>query len=194
MTLASSPIRISAVIIASCTCGTCSLLKASASAGTAFARPPSARAALHRVSASKLPKAAIGDARASSRCPSSVAGLWTLCLTKGTGSHPLNDCCSDVLNRPDQFGPPVPDKFARHAPDDCRGFRLRDCSPTLLAQPRHRRSAVASHAGHHDSNQLRRFILLEGACYHPLYARMPKIVASPRDRHGTRRRCGDQIG
>src|ERR1700746_1899494 len=163
MTLASSLIRIREVIIASCPCGTCSLLKASASAGTAFARPPSVRAALHRVSASELPNAALGDARGSSRCPPSVAGPPTWCLTKGIGSHPLNDCCGDVLDRPDHLGPAIPDKFAGHAPNDGRGFRLRDCSPSLLAQPRHRLSAVAPHAGHHDSNQPPRFILLQGA-------------------------------
>ena len=50
LTLASSPMRMSAVMIASRTRGTSSEASAAASAGTASAWPPSARAALHRVS------------------------------------------------------------------------------------------------------------------------------------------------
>ena len=53
-TLAASPMRISAVMMASRTRGTVSPTSAAASAGTASAWPASARAAAHRLSASEL--------------------------------------------------------------------------------------------------------------------------------------------
>src|SRR5512139_1114468 len=132
MTLASSPTRISAVMIASRTRATGSAASAAASAGTASARPPSARAALHRVSLSGLLRAATCDARLSSGGRPSFDGAVTSRLTNGMSPHQFDDRLRDLLDRPDLLGPAIPHEFARHAPHDRARFRLGNGAPASL--------------------------------------------------------------
>src|SRR3954467_8309307 len=203
MTLASSPTRMSAVMIASRTRGTCSTPSAVASAGTASTRPPSARAALHLTSISRLPNAAICGARSACGARSSAgrppvdAGAVTSRLTKGICTHQSDDRPGDLFDRPHLLGSSISYEFAGHAPDNGARLRLRDGSPALLAQPRHRICPVAPHPGHQHSNQLRGVVLLKRAGYHSFHSWMPWIVALRRHGHGDharRSRRDDQVG
>ena len=145
MTLASSPTRMSAVMIASRTRATCSTPSAAASAGTASARPPSARAALHRTSISGLPNAAICGARRACGARSSPArrpvdaGAVTSRLTNGMGTHQFDDRLGDLFDRPDVLGSSISYEFAGHAPDNGGGLLL----PRWSARPA--RAAASSH-------------------------------------------------
>src|SRR3954452_22316379 len=183
MTLASSPTRMSAVMIASRTRATCSTPSAAASAGTASARPPSARAAFHLTSISGLPNAAICGSRPSlcgatsspARRPAGD-GAVTPRLTKGMCPHQFDDRIGNLFDRPHLLGSSISYEFAGHAPDDSARLCLCDCSPALLVQPRHRICSVAPNSGHQHSDQLRANVMLKVDLYHSFHAWMPRIV------------------
>src|SRR6478672_1160317 len=169
MTLASSPTRISAVMIASRTRATCSTPSAVVSAGTASAQPPSARAALHLTSISGLPKAAICGARSALGARSSTdrrpvdAGAVTSRLTKGMSTHQFDDRLGDLFDRPHLLGSSISYEFAGHAPDNGARLCLCDGSPAPLVQARHRICSVAPHSSHQHSDQLRGVVMLKRA-------------------------------
>src|SRR5688572_14094051 len=106
-------------MIVSRTRGAVSLPSASASAGTAAATPPSARAAVQRTSASGLFSAAMWDAAPPSvllSVSSPVLGADAPRLMNGIGFHPIGDGGGDLIDRPHQFGSTAFHKFARHSP------------------------------------------------------------------------------
>src|ERR1700733_10631595 len=119
-----------AVIRASRTRGTCSMPSADDSAGTASARPPRARAAYQRASASELLKAAMCAAMPLSDSLSTADVVIVGRLMRGIGTYQFNYCRRNVVDRMDELRSAVFDKFAWHAPDHRGGLRLRNSSPT----------------------------------------------------------------
>src|SRR6185369_13926903 len=181
LTLASSPMRIRAVMIASRTRGTVSAARAAASTGTAPERPARARAAAHLLSASALPRAASCSATSAPAPP--APGPLLLPLTRGIGAHQIDDCGGNVVERPYHFGTAILHQFAGHAPNNRGRLCLRDCPSPPLAESLHRLGAVIAHAGHQDANEPIGIELYKRAADQTFHTRVPWVAGVRRHWH-----------
>ena len=194
MTLASSPTRISAVMIASRTRGTCSAPSAAASAGTASAAAERTRGApadfgIRAVQCRNVRRQWHSAGRRARR------RRWSggTAFNEWHGPPPVRRWRSAISSTGrTNSAPPFLHELARHAPDDGGRFCLGNGAAAAPVQFGHRIRAVAAHSGHQHADQLPGVIMLERARHHALHARMPRIVALRRHRHRNhaRRRAG----
>src|SRR4051812_46453306 len=124
---------------------------AAASAGTASACPPRARAAAQRTSASAL----LSLSMCAAGLPASVSGTDVAAprLMNGIGPYLFDDGAGNLVNRQHNLGPAAFYELTRHSPNDGGRFGFGNGAASAPMQFGHRIRAVAAHSGHQHSEQ-----------------------------------------